>query len=194
MAIIAKENFLHWNYYIALEEDLSKISRYIEFSEDNFNVYSIELAHLLLAASSEIDVVLKALCNIINPSKKHKNINDYQRTIKDKLSNLINEPCYIHRYGLELNPSTNWNNDENPHWWKDYNDVKHERDINFNKANLKNTLNALSALNLTIIYYYKAFYEKVGKSLKFKEVTTKLEPKPSLIKANSDYYYDNLVV
>ena len=63
MVIKVKENFVHWNYFIALEQDLIKVSRFIEFSQENFNTYSIELAHLLLATSSEIDVVLKALCN-----------------------------------------------------------------------------------------------------------------------------------
>lgn len=75
MGIQVNGNFVHWNYYIALEQDLSKVSRFIEFSEDNFETYSIELAHLLLAASSEVDVVLKSLCNMKNNQKNHKNIN-----------------------------------------------------------------------------------------------------------------------
>jgi hypothetical protein len=35
----------HWNYFLALEKDLETVSRYIEFSRDNLNTYSIELAH-----------------------------------------------------------------------------------------------------------------------------------------------------
>ena len=54
MGIQSGRVFLHWNYYIALEQDLAKLSRYIEFAEGNFSTYSIELAHLLLAASSEV--------------------------------------------------------------------------------------------------------------------------------------------
>jgi len=53
---------LHWNYFLVLESDLEHISRYIEFTTDNFKVYSQEFAHILLAASSEVDVVLKSLC------------------------------------------------------------------------------------------------------------------------------------
>ena len=83
MGIQVNGNFVHWNYYIALEQDLSKVSRFIEFSEANFETYSIELAHLLLAASSEVDVVLKSLCNIKNNQKNHKNINHYAHTFKD---------------------------------------------------------------------------------------------------------------
>ena len=53
---------VHWNYLIALERDLEVASRYVEFCQRNFDVYSIEFAHLLLAAASEVDVVAKLLC------------------------------------------------------------------------------------------------------------------------------------
>ena len=49
---------LHWNYFLALENDLAKTSRYIEFHEDNLQVFSIELAYLLFAAAPEVDVIL----------------------------------------------------------------------------------------------------------------------------------------
>jgi hypothetical protein len=52
---------LHWNYFIALEEDMQALSRYIEFCDDNLDVYSIELAHLLFAAASEVDVLAKSV-------------------------------------------------------------------------------------------------------------------------------------
>ena len=89
MGIQEHGNFVHWNYYIALEQDLAKVSRFIEFSQENFDAYSIELAHLLIAASSEVDVVLKALCNLKNKSKNHKNINDYKETITQELLTLV---------------------------------------------------------------------------------------------------------
>jgi hypothetical protein len=57
--IDVSKSFIHWNYFLAIESDLENLSRYIEFIDTNFKTYSIELAHLLLASSSEIDVVLK---------------------------------------------------------------------------------------------------------------------------------------
>jgi hypothetical protein len=59
---------IYWNYFLALERDLEIVSRYVEFTEDNYPVYSIELAHLLLAAASEIDTVAKLTCAIIAPN------------------------------------------------------------------------------------------------------------------------------
>jgi len=64
------ETLLHWNYFLALESDLERVSRYIEFDKANFKTYSIELAHLLLAASSEVDVVAKTLCQRIDSKIK----------------------------------------------------------------------------------------------------------------------------
>ncbi|BBE11033.1 hypothetical protein HH1059_11000 [Halorhodospira halochloris] len=81
--------FLHWNYYIALEQDLAKLSRYIEFTEGNFSTYSIELAHLLLAASSEVDVVMKELCSILSPNDRRRNIGDYKRVVERGLPRVV---------------------------------------------------------------------------------------------------------
>jgi hypothetical protein len=51
---------------------LENVSRYIEFIDANLDTYSIELAHLLLASSSECDVVFKELCALLSPKKGGK--------------------------------------------------------------------------------------------------------------------------
>lgn len=193
MGIQVNGSLVHWNYFIALEQDLAKVSRFIEFSEDNFNSYSIELAHLLLAASSEVDVVLKALCNLINPAVDHQNINHYRETVKAHLPDFVSEKCFINRYGLELEPWTNWRGEQNPIWWRSYNNVKHQRNQYFSEANLKNTLNAVSGLSLVVLYYYRELFSQNG-NVNFKEVTRKLKPEPDLIEFNDEYVYHNLIV
>jgi hypothetical protein len=70
--IRATKGKLHWNYFIALERDLEVISRYVEFCPQNFEVYSIEFAHLLFAAASEVDVIAKLLCRRLKPTAKRK--------------------------------------------------------------------------------------------------------------------------
>ncbi len=37
------ESKIHWNYFLALENDLDRLSRYVEFTTPNYPVYSIEL-------------------------------------------------------------------------------------------------------------------------------------------------------
>ena len=173
-------SYVHWNYYIALEQDLSKTSRFIEFSEANFKTYSIEFAHLFLAASSEIDVILKLLCNMKKNSDTHKNINHYKETIAEVLPCLINARCFINRYGLELQPWSDWNGEKNPFWWQSYNNVKHRRDEFFNEANLKNTLNAVSALGLVTLYYYREVFSKINAHT-YMDTVNRLRPASLLI-------------
>ena len=59
------------------------------------------------------------------------------------------------KYGIELTPWKRWENQENPDWWKRYNNVKHERNANFKDANLENTLNAVAGLFCLVLYYYQ---------------------------------------
>jgi hypothetical protein len=73
---------LHWNYFLALENDLETLSRYVEFDVANFNVFSIELAHLLFAAASEVDVLAKRMCELANPSAPRGNMDNYRACLR----------------------------------------------------------------------------------------------------------------
>jgi hypothetical protein len=181
----------HWNYFLAIEKDLEKLSRYIEFSEPNLKTYSIELTHILLSASSEIDVIIKQLCELIDPAYQRENINNYKDIIRTKLKPFILEEISIDRYGLTYKPWIKWNGNRNPNWWRSYNNVKHQRNIFYSEANLQNTINSVGALLITVIYYYKfAFEKESGNEMHFKEVTRQLIPESSFIRINADYYYD----
>lgn len=192
--ITFKTSMLHWNYFLAIEKDLENLSRYIEFDESNLKTYSIELTHILFSSSSEVDVVMKQLCNLIDPDKKVKNIDDYRNLIKIHSKDFINEEVIIHRYGLTYKPWVKWNEDINPDWWKSYNNVKHERNKHFIEANLQNAINAVGALLLTVVYYYKfAFSKEAGKQINFRDTIEKLVPKSSFMKINNfDYYYSRI--
>ena len=201
MGIKVAESKLHWNYYIALERDLENISRYIEFLDKNFRTYSIELAHLLFASASEVDVIAKSLCNLIAPAAPRKNINDYRAVITKHLQPLTRERVFISRYGLTLDPWSSWrhiNNKDNPIWWRAYNEVKHERNERFDQANLKNTLNSLAGLLIIVFYFYKERMKEDWPAdrppMRRESVTSALEPKSSLMRLSDAYYFDNLVV
>lgn len=68
------------------------------------------------------------------------------------------EEVVIPRYNMNFKPWETWSVGENPNWWRSYNKVKHYRNEHFEEANLKNTLNAVGGLLLTVIYYYKQVY------------------------------------
>jgi len=193
--IEVSKSLIHWNYFLALERDLETTSRYIEFIEANFKTYSIELAHLLLASSSEIDVVIKGLCALIAPGEKRENIDDYRKIIKSHLPEFIDESIFINRYGISLKPWDNWLGEVNPNWWRSYNKVKHERDIYFDQANLENVIRSMGALLITNYHFYKKQFEnEQGVTFEPKVVIDKLQLKSEFIKLNSSYYYDVVVV
>ena len=153
--ITEKGNNLHWNYFLALDDDAANLARYVEFSKANFDTYSIEMARLLMSASSEVDVVAKMLCKKINTNCSANNIDDYRTIIKPVFPGLIHHTIAIPRFGLELLPWQNWGSDKNPDWWRDYNSVKHDRNSNYIKANLSNTLNSIAGLFSMLLFCYK---------------------------------------
>lgn len=180
----------HWNYFIAIEKDLEKLSRYIELSKNNEDTYSIELAHILLSASSEVDVVLKQLCELLG-EPRCDNINQYRDVIMHNAigNTFANEVIVLSRFGLTHKPFENWNNGVNPDWWKDYNKVKHVRNDNFHKANLKNVLNAVGALLITVIHYYRLeFSRRDNKEVSFRDVIARLSPMSSIMDISGDDY------
>ena len=74
-------SYPHWNYFLALEDDLDRLSRFVQFTAQNYGCYSIELARILMLASAEIDVVAKQLCKQIAPDARADKIHEYRRTI-----------------------------------------------------------------------------------------------------------------
>ncbi len=155
MAIQENTSLLHWNYFLALEQDVERIARFVEFSSNNFGTYSIEMAHLYLAAASEVDVVTKQLCSMLNAEATPNNIEQYREVIKLHIPEIENSIVTIPRYGLELQPWSNWNNNETPNWWRDHNKVKHNRGEHFALANLKNVLNAMAGLFIVTLHYQR---------------------------------------
>jgi hypothetical protein len=186
---------LHWNYFLALERDLDVASRYVEFCEPNFKVYSIEFAHLLFAAASEVDVVAKLLCQRFNAHAPRCNIVDYRTTLTVALPELHTTKISIPRHGLTFIPWDNWKGSKSPFWWSSYNQVKHERDVHFEKATLKNALNALGALLVLTFHYYKCSLGPTpGSPLSAKETTQQLQPESTLLRLPEEYYNSHLLL
>jgi hypothetical protein len=190
MAIPATGGKLHWNYFIALERDLERVSRYIEFTPANYDVYSIELAHLLFAAASEVDVVAKVLCQQLAPSAPRGNIDQYRAALLSRIPELPTFEISVPRYGLKLTPWINWSGSSptNPDWWGSYNKVKHQRDTHFQQATLKNALNAMGALLILTFFHYN-----LSLGLTEKDTSLQLQPESTLMRLPGQYYYNHIV-
>lgn len=157
MAIAHQEVDPHLNYFLCLEADIQDLSRWIEFSQENENVYSIELARLLMTASSEVDVIARRICRSIDPARNAKGIHVYQAILCEALPMLPDASVEMPRFGMIFHPWSNWHQPNTPpNWWQGNNKVKHQRAEHFKQANLKNVLNASAALLLLLILYFRS--------------------------------------
>ena len=181
---------IYWNYFISIEDDLYRLSRFIEFDVKNEKVFSIELVRLLISSSSEFEVVAKELCNIKDPSKTINNISDIRNNLNIFFPDIWNMEIIISKFGLKYTPLVNWKTNKNCDWWTSYNSVKHNRNNEYEKANLKNVINAIGALYIINLFYYNSLQENsLGKKIEMEETTLELKPKPCLIKVNRPDFY-----
>lgn len=176
--------YSNWQYFLAIESDLEKTTRYVEISHKNYHTYSIEFARIFLSAGSEVDVIAKDLCNRINPHGAYKNINDYRNTITTKYPKFFSMEVTLPRYSLSLKPWSSWGAtpQENPVWWRSYNYVKHRRNEAFEEANLENTLNCIAGLFCLLLYCYQEEYKRDG-----------LSPWTQLVSLPEQYMHFNLI-
>lgn len=146
MAFNLERNNLHWQQYIALEEDLVRIARFIEVHDDNMFTYSIELARLLLASCSQVEIVGKSIASLVG--KKAKNIRSIMEVLTESDPSLVHATVTIPRYSQETQPWKAWENSEAPAWWDAYNISKHDEEDALKQASLRNCIDAIAALLL----------------------------------------------
>jgi hypothetical protein len=189
MAIVAGSSKVHWNYFLALDQDAQVASRYVEFAAANFQTYSIEFARLLLAAASEVDVVAKLLCEQLQPGSSPGKIDDYRVILMKHIPEIADLNVFVPRYGLTLRPWENWASNKSPDWWRSYNAVKHQRDVSFTEATVQNTLNALGALLIVVFYHYRFGVPQGSPPLTPKETTRGLLPSSALLELPGQFYH-----
>jgi hypothetical protein len=142
----------HWDYFIALDEDLWTLRRYIAFEKANLGTYSIECHRIIQMAALETEAVLYQMCRLRsgtcqNSSGRTPPFRELLKHFKDVLE----------KHGLELgkirvqyigslviqpfpsDPSA-------LPWWDAYTALKHRRHEALQKATLQHALQAVGAL------------------------------------------------
>lgn len=180
MGIQEGQTLQHWNYFLALDEDVARMARYLEPTQANFSAYSLELARILFSAASEVDVVSKRLCEKINKNSKAKSIDKYRDEIHPRYPSISSASISVPRFGLTLNPWEQWGENKKPLWWEAYNNVKHHRHTHFSDANLKHALNAVAGLFVILLFYYQDEGENA-----------QLNPDPSFFRAGHPFVIDH---
>ena len=139
------------SYFQSFEKDIEQLSRYVNISEDNYSVYSVELTRLYLSICSEVDVALKVLCSTLSEDSP-KGMRGYVEVIRSKIPQLIEAKVNFIDYRVSFCPWEELELGDNVQWWSDHNKVKHHRMDHYKKANLGNVLNAFCALYTINIY------------------------------------------
>ena len=143
----------HLEYYLAVESDLDRCSRFVDFSTNNFKTHSLEFARIIMAASAEIDAIAKEFCKSINPQSSADNILKYAAEIIPAHPNITNIEIVAPRHNIKFKPWDGWSTSASPFWW---------RANNVEEANLENAIAAANGLLSIILYYYK---QKNGKQI-----------------------------
>lgn len=146
---------VHWRYFLALDEDLERTSRYVEFCEDNLDCYSLEFSRLLMMASAEVEVVAKQLALRVDPASDPRNMGGCREILAGHLRSLPSATVYAFNGQMTLNPWIEWRDGSRPEWWQAYTDVKHGRHIHFRQGNLRNALLAVGGLMVLTIFLYE---------------------------------------
>lgn len=151
-----------WRYYLILEERFENSIRYVELSVDNFLTYSIDFVNQIQMIGSEIDVIMKSMSGFCADDRKC--IADYATKILADYSDIVNREVKVR--DILCKPFEGWNTAyaaSSLPWWEAYNHVKHGRDDNFKEASLENVLNALMALYLLEMLYFKKLADDENK-------------------------------
>ena len=182
MHIHDTETPIDWNYFLSLDEDLNHLSRFIEFDQGNFSCFSIECSRILLASSSEVDIVAKQFCQEAVEGCKANNIIEYMEVMCSKYPKLPEFQVMIPRYGIILIPWQRWSCAETPEWWRAYNKVKHERNAHYREASLNNALNSTAGLFILLLLLHKNLAN-----------SGRLSPNPILFRAGYPFMVDTMM-
>lgn len=144
-----------WRYYLTLERDFMATTAFSEIDARNYGTFSDRYAALMLLIGSEVDVIAKIICKIIDPTLRPSNVVQYRQAISQKYPWLYCIKIYSRQFGVQLMPWRFWSPTQNrsPVWWSAYNRVKHDRANERSAANQLNTLLALGGLYALHIYY-----------------------------------------
>lgn len=147
--------------YSTITRDLVTLCEYIDPCVSNKSTYSHRTYELFLRTCTELENLWKyVLRNKKHPGpEKDWNIFQY-REIENKygvgLSN--KEVTFVYwkpdPYQCYVKPFDGWHTAQSPQsplsWYKAYNEVKHDREMNFSKASLENLILSISALHVNL--------------------------------------------
>ena len=163
---------IYWSHYIALEKEFASTLRFVSVDPNNDNTFSAAYSKLLLEVGSEVDVVLKEYCKMLQPTFSGDTIDHYRKLIHPLKPDFCTQDVLVLINDTTVQPWFAWGGNiteagnvvSNPYWWKVYNKVKHQRTETgtiagetkeyYKFANQKYTVLALAGLYQILIHIY----------------------------------------
>ena len=141
-----------------IQRDLEKAFEYIEPCPESMSTYSYRIHELIMRTCVEIEANFKA---ILNENKFTPKINRFGQAILNmEIYKKINVTHHLSSYEISLpiwngpprtiRPFKSWVCGDAPDWYAAYNASKHDRQDEFERANLNNLINAAAGLLVVI--------------------------------------------
>lgn len=178
---MTKEEFikLYWRQYLSLEKDIIETDDYVTLDKKNYATFSNNYAKIFIMTCSEIDSLLVQFSKMVKADYKEEsdikanNILKRLDTIKTAYPKIGNYHVKTKFPFNDLNyvPYSDFSKEHASEWWKDYNELKHNRTEQtlggkylYENANLKNTMQAIAAYFL-LCYLVNNYYDDKGKDI-----------------------------
>ena len=131
-----------------LEQDVLDLFQYIEPACENLSTFSFRTYELFLRICTEVETNLKAILRENGYNRDRDwNMRDYSKVEQSHFLSLYEVRIRNWRNGpFDLIPFRAWSDQAILPWYSDYNDVKHDRNLEFSKANFENLLHAMAGL------------------------------------------------
>jgi len=144
----ASDRFMLLQSFQLIENDLKRILEFVEPTDSNVSVYSHRIYELFLRCATEFETNCKKILSANGyHSQKSLNIGDYYRiNVATNLSEYEVKINIWHPSAQVFKPLGDWAAGSSLGWYQDYNCVKHDRFVNFDKASLNNVLYAAGSL------------------------------------------------
>ncbi len=175
---MTREDFITncWNYYLYLEKDFIKLTRYVSIHSNNYKTFSDEIHKQLLSVAMEFENINKEINKELgNKLKDTCNITEFGKWLFDSKIDYKNivieikfskENLILNPFKKQKNKEKNGTETEQMSWWRAYNQIKHDRYRNYIDVNFEHLLNALAALLYCEMYLIK----KIGTKAKDMDV------------------------
>lgn len=150
------DTHMYWQIYQKIEEEVLDLATCIHFSDDNIEVYSIKIADLINRCGVEIESIAKKIYREkTNTDKVDAGVafawlkNNWE--LEKRRTEIYSPYFHFSSKFMFIEPFNYKNKDEND-YYSNYCAVKHDREENLNKANVKMLIRTLSALYILNLY------------------------------------------